>query len=100
MSLSQIKAAEQRLEGVLSDEEILVLRALLAKPLSVEDTITSMRPLTEKQTKSLLYQLDKKYLIVKQPVISGGCHDCGCQVSYLYRLTFSGRLALAKTCYT
>jgi hypothetical protein len=61
--------------------------------MSVEDVVSAMTPISEHDTRELLYQLNKKYLIVKQPVVSGGCRDCGCMVQYLWRLTFAGREA-------
>jgi len=93
MSASEIKAAEQRLTGQLSQREIRLLIALSSKPLSTEDVIVAMQPIPEQDTKGLLYQLVKKFLIVKQPVVSDGCRECGSMVHYLWRLTFSGRQA-------
>jgi hypothetical protein len=98
MSLqNRIKEAEQRLMGELNRRELRLLLTLSDKPLSAQDIVAAMAPISEHDTKETLYQLGKKYLITKQPVAIGGCRECVCQISYLWRLTFAGREALSKS---
>ncbi len=80
----------------LTANEIRLLVVLEQKPLPVEEVVKQMAPMVESEVKTLLYQLDKKYLIVKQPIIGGGCKTCACDVTYAWRLTFKGRQCLSK----
>ena len=77
-----------------TDLELQILLALIDKPLSEQDLVSALTPTPEKDIKSSLYQLTQKYLITKQPIISGGCRDCACQVSYAWRLTLKGRQSI------
>ncbi len=76
--------------------ELQILLTLADKPLSEQDLLAALSTTPEKDVKSTIYKLSTQdYLITKQPIISGGCRDCGCQVSYAWRLTFKGRQAIA-----
>lgn len=77
----------------LSDNELKLLKVLLTKPLLYEDVVQAMKPLPEDEVKPLLFRLSKESLIVKHPVIGGGCRDCACEVQYTWRLTYAGRQA-------
>lgn len=72
--------------------ELHIMLALADKPLSEHDLVESLSDKPEKDVKSAIYKLSTQdYMITKQPIISGGCRDCGCQVHYAWRLTFKGR---------
>ncbi len=81
---------------VATELELRILLALADKPLSEQDLLVDLSTTPEKDIKSTIYKLSTQdYLITKQPIISGGCRDCGCQVHYAWRLTFKGRQAIA-----
>jgi Fe-S cluster assembly iron-binding protein IscA len=44
-----------------------------------------------------LYHLNQESLIVKHPIIDGGCKTCACGITYKWRLTLSGRNYLKQT---
>jgi hypothetical protein len=85
------------MKNELTEVERRLLRTLVAKPLSLEDILYAMRPFPEEDVKPILFRLNKDSLIVKHPVIGGGCGTCACQVNYLWRLTFAGRQAAAQS---
>lgn len=41
-----------------------------------------------------LYELNQDSMIVKHPIIDGGCKTCACGVTYKWRLTIKGRQEL------
>lgn len=85
------------MKNELTQTELRLLRVLVAKPLSLEEIVYAMLPFPEEDIKSIIFRLNRDYLIVKQPVIGGGCRTCACQVNYLWRLTFAGRQAAAQS---
>lgn len=75
----------------ISDSQVKILQALFQQPLSDEELV-KQTGLDEQKLFEELYQLrTQKMLIDKHQVISGGCTNCACSVSYKWRLTFSGR---------
>lgn len=84
------------MEFDLVANEIRILVALEARPLSMGDVVWQMAPLPESEVKELLYQLNQKTLVIKTPAIDGGCRTCACQVKYTWRLTYRGRQALTQ----
>ena len=46
--------------------------------------------------KALYHLREQKSWIVKHPVIGDGCKTCACSVSYVWRLSISGRQELAR----
>lgn len=80
---------------VATELELQILLTLADKPLPEQDLLAALSTTPEKDAKSAIYKLSTQdYMIVKQPIISGGCRDCGCQVHYAWRLTFKGRQAI------
>lgn len=75
-----------------------ILQALETKALSNDELLKQLgEDVTSNQLSNALYQLgDQKGWVQKHPVFGGGCKTCACSVSYLWRLTFSGRRELAN----
>lgn len=75
-----------------------ILRALELRPLSTDELANHLgSEVSLDQINAALYQLrEQKGLVVKHPVIGGGCKTCACSVSYVWRLSLSGRQELAK----
>lgn len=74
----------------MSESSKQLLQILRSKPLSLEEIQQTMSGLSEGEIKLAIFQLEKEYLITKQPVM-GSCRACGCNVQYKWRLTFKGR---------
>lgn len=75
-----------------------ILQILEVKALSKEELLQRLgSDVSENQLAHALYLLgDQKGLVQKHPVIGGGCTTCACNISYLWRLTFSGRKELSN----
>ena len=72
-----------------------ILQALEIRALSQKELATSVE--VEDDAHELvkaLYELNQDSLIVKHPIIDGGCKTCACGVTYKWRLTFKGRKEL------
>jgi hypothetical protein len=80
------------------NQEAQVLQALEARALSKEELWEQLNTkMNAAELSNAIYQLsEQKYLIQKHPIIGGGCKTCACSISYVWRLTFSGRAELAK----
>jgi hypothetical protein len=83
-------------ENLSESTEVRLLTALIPKPLSTEELVAALVPTSEHEIKSTLYELETNFLIVKKPVVGGGCRDCACDISYAWRLTFKGRQAIGS----
>lgn len=75
-----------------------ILVALSFKPLSNEELAAAMGMLDDaKEFKHALYWLqEQEHLILKHPVIGGGCKMCACEVTFKWGLTMSGRQSLKR----
>jgi hypothetical protein len=69
-----------------------VLQALEIRALSTQELATSIGMEDDAhEYVEALYHLNQESLIVKHPIIDGGCKTCACGVTYKWRLTFAGR---------
>lgn len=79
----------------MSDLDCRIIQELELRPLSTEELSNHLG--ADVSTHSLneaLYRLrEQKSWIAKHPVF-GGCKTCACSVTYLWRLTLTGRQAL------
>ncbi len=75
-----------------------ILKALEIRSLSTDELSNHLGPeVSIDQINNALYQLrEQKSWVVKHPVMGGGCKTCACSVSYVWRLSLSGRQELAK----
>ena len=75
-----------------------ILKALEHKALSTDELSLHLgSEVTLDQINHALYFLrEQKSWVVKHPVVGGGCKTCACSISYVWRLSLSGRQELAK----
>lgn len=74
-----------------------IVEALEHRALSQADLANSLQVQDDAhEFVKALYELNQESLIVKHPIIDGGCKTCACGVTYKWRLTFAGREHLNK----
>ena len=72
--------------------ELQILKALEPKALSIRELSEALgSPNSDDFNRALHVLRNEKSWIVKHPVISGGCKGCACGVTYVWRLSISGR---------
>jgi len=76
-----------------------ILKALAKSSASADELYLLVDPgITVQKFQEALYQLrEQKFWVEKHPVIGGGCKTCACGISYVWRLTISGRQHLRET---
>jgi hypothetical protein len=79
------------------DLELQILKALEVKALSIRELSEALgSPIHDDFNRALHVLRNEKSWIVKHPVISGGCKGCACGVTYVWRLSISGRQQLKE----
>lgn len=75
-----------------------ILQALGQRPQSTEELANHLGSEVSPDDigKALFHLREQKSWIIKHPVIGGGCKTCACSVSYVWRLSISGRQELAR----
>lgn len=74
-----------------------ILKALESHPLSDAELAEHLgAEVSTQEMNNALYQLREQKMWVQKHPVMGGCKTCACSISYLWRLTFSGRAELAK----
>lgn len=73
-----------------------IIRALEYKSLATEELGASIGGIISDNdyNKALWALSNQKYWIQHHGVVGGGCKNCACSVSYVWRLTQAGRQAL------
>lgn len=75
-----------------------ILEALENRALSQQELANSLGVMDDAhEFVESLYHLNQESLIVKHPIIEGGCKTCACGVTYKWRLTFAGRMHLQQS---
>lgn len=75
-----------------------ILRALEIRAQGQQELAASVEVMEDAhEFVKALYHLNQESLIVKHPIIDGGCKTCACGITYKWRLTFSGRNHLKET---
>jgi hypothetical protein len=75
-----------------------ILQALGPRALSTEELSSQLgsEVSSDDISKALFHLREQKSWVVKHPVFGDGCKTCACSVSYVWRLSLSGRQELAK----
>ena len=77
--------------------ELQILQALQAKSLSTRELSEALgSPIHDDFNRALHVLKAEKSWITKHPVIGDGCKNCACSVTYVWRLTISGRLHMRE----